>query len=147
MRDECRVHAPPLRRILETALYCDDIAAAAKFYVEVIGLEVIVPPDRRQVFFRCGEGVLLIFDPRVTSVDPTSVNGGLIPLHGASGHGHAAFAARDDELPAWRERLERAGVPIESEVNWPRGGHSIYFRDPAGNSLEIASPRIWGIPE
>ena len=37
------------------------------------------------------------------------------------------------------------GVGIESTVEWPQGGRSIYFRDPAGNSLEFAEARIWGL--
>jgi len=41
---------------------------------------------------------------------------------------------------------ETNGVPIESEVRWPRGGRSLYVRDPAGNSVEIASPALWGFP-
>jgi catechol 2,3-dioxygenase-like lactoylglutathione lyase family enzyme len=48
-------------------------------------------------------------------------------------------------MDAWRDHLAARGVDIEAEVQWPRGGHSLYFRDPAGNSLELASPRIWGI--
>jgi predicted enzyme related to lactoylglutathione lyase len=38
-------------------------------------------------------------------------------------------------------------VAIEKIVDWPGGGRSLYFRDPAGNSLELATPRIWGIGE
>jgi hypothetical protein len=47
----------------------------------------------------------------------------------------------------WRERLTVAGVAIESEFEWPRGGRSIYVRDPAGNSIEFAEPRIWALPQ
>ena len=32
---------------------------------------------------------------------------------------------------------------IEADFEWPGGGRSIYFRDPAGNCLEFAEPRIW----
>ena len=39
------------------------------------------------------------------------------------------------------------GVPVESEVSWPRGGASLYLRDPAGNVVELASPAIWGLPD
>ena len=39
------------------------------------------------------------------------------------------------------------GVAIEHEQTWPRGGRSFYVRDPAGNSIEFATPRIWGLPE
>ena len=37
------------------------------------------------------------------------------------------------------------GVEIEVDYLWPGGGRSIYFRDPAGNSLEFAEPSIWGL--
>jgi catechol 2,3-dioxygenase-like lactoylglutathione lyase family enzyme len=58
-----------------------------------------------------------------------------------------AFAVGEAELPAWRCRLADAGVFIETELAWPGGGHSLYFRDPAGNSIELATPRLWGLPE
>jgi catechol 2,3-dioxygenase-like lactoylglutathione lyase family enzyme len=68
-----------------------------------------------------------------------------VPPHGARGPGHLCFRAAGAELDAWRGRLEAAGVAIESAFDWPQGGRSIYFRDPAGNSLEFAEPRIWGL--
>jgi len=34
---------------------------------------------------------------------------------------------------------------IEADFTWPGGGRSIYFRDPAGNAIEFAEPRIWGL--
>jgi catechol 2,3-dioxygenase-like lactoylglutathione lyase family enzyme len=58
-----------------------------------------------------------------------------------------AFACRDDEIDAWRGRLESHGVAIEHQQTWPGGARSIYFRDPSGNSIELASPRIWGLEE
>lgn len=133
-----------LNGVLETCLYAEDLKAAESFYGGVLGLELIAGEDGRHVFFRCGPGVLLIFNPRVTESDQTSVGGAKIPLHGARGSGHAAFAVSEEDLPAWKKRLLDSGVEIESEVSWPRGGSSFYFRDPAGNSLEVATPRIWG---
>lgn len=131
--------------VLEAILYCDDLDAAERFYVDVLGLEKIGAREGRHVFFRCGSTVVLLFDPEHTSSVATEVGGATIPLHGARGPGHLAFRATLDRIDAWRERLERAGVEIESEVTWSRGGRSIYFRDPAGNSLEIASPELWGL--
>lgn len=91
------------------------------------------------MFFRCGRGILLIFDPAATS------RPGPVPSHGATGPGHAAFAlASDEDLATWPDRLRRAGVDVEADVHWPDGGRSIYFRDPGGNSLELTTPRIWG---
>jgi catechol 2,3-dioxygenase-like lactoylglutathione lyase family enzyme len=69
-----------------------------------------------------------------------------VPPHGAKGNGHICFRAEADELDQWRQRLEAKGVAIEADFIWPAsGGRSIYFRDPAGNCLEFAEPRIWGL--
>lgn len=133
------------RGVLETCLYVNDLAEAERFYRDVLGLEVIGREAGRHVFFRCGQGVLLIFDPQRTSTQETSVGGAKIPLHGAHGAGHVAFAVAEEEFDAWREQLARRGIEVESEVIWPRGGRSLYIRDPAGNSVELATPRIWGL--
>jgi len=127
-------------KIFETVLYAEDLAAAERFYHEALGLEVIKRWDLA-VVFRCGGGVLLIFDPKKSAVP-----GREVPSHGTSGAGHVAFAAKPEDLPAWREQLSRAGVPIEREVDWDGdwSSISIYFRDPAGNVVELAPPTLWG---
>jgi catechol 2,3-dioxygenase-like lactoylglutathione lyase family enzyme len=132
----------PPALILESALYAADLDAAEAFYGGVLGLARIARGGGRHVFFRCGAGVLLVFNPSETErADPGAALA--VPPHGARGPGHLAFAAEPLGLEAWRERLVAAGVAIESEVAWPRGGRSIYVRDPAGNSIEIAEARIW----
>jgi len=138
---------PTIAGVLETSLYAADLAAAAHFYGTILGLPQIGFVEGRHVFFRCGPGVVLIFDPRTTANQPTTVNGAPVPLHGARGAGHIALAAPETDLPSWRAHLETHGVEIESEVRWPRGGRSLYMRDPAGNSVEIASPTVWGSSE
>lgn len=125
-------------KIFETVLYAEDLAAAERFYHEALGLEVI-ERNNLVLAFRCGGGVLLIFDPR-KSAAPDRV----VSSHGTTGVGHIAFAAKPEDLDAWREQLRQAGVPIEREVDWDQGGHSIYFRDPAGNVVELAPPTLWG---
>lgn len=131
--------------ILETALYCDDLDAATSFYHSLFGLEVIARQPARHVFFRCGTGVLLIFNPRETIEESTAIDGANVPGHGATGPGHMAFCVDARDIDRWRERFVRNGVPIESEVRWPHGGQSIYVRDPAGNSIEVATPELWGL--
>lgn len=131
----------PIDRVLETILYVDDLAAAERFYGSVLGLELDSKKDGLFVFFRCGNGMLLLFEPKAAST------GRNVPAHGATGPGHACFAVAEAELDAWKARLAAAGVAIEQEVAWPRGGRSFYFRDPAGNSLELATPKIWGLPD
>jgi len=123
--------------ILETCLYVDDLAVAERFYSQVLGLPLHSRQAGRHVFFRCGRGMLLLFSAEQSKIP------GEIPTHGATGPGHIAFAVLDSELPVWRKQLEAQGVPIERLHTWPGGGHSLYFRDLAGNSLELATPTIW----
>lgn len=136
----------PPAQILETALYADDLDAAEAFYGGVLALERIARAGNRHVFYRCGPGVLLIFNPAETEI-PYKAGQLPVPPHGARGPGHLCFRAEGTELDAWKARLEADGVAIESDMEWPQGGRSIYFRDPAGNSLEFTEARIWGIEQ
>ena len=129
--------------VLETCLYASDLDAAERFYAGVLGLEPFARESGRHVFMRCGAGMLLVFDPARTSAEPGEVGGVAVPAHGTRGAGHVCFRIEAEALGAWRERLERAGVTIEAEIEWPRGGTSIYVRDPAGNSVELAPALIW----
>lgn len=132
-------------RILESALYVTDLVAAETFYREIIGLTLITRAEGRHVFFRCGDGVLLLFNAEATRQQPLPGARYPIPGHGTVGQGHLCFAATADEIVAWKARLIEAGIEIEADFEWPSEGRSIYFRDPSGNSIEIADPRIWGI--
>jgi catechol 2,3-dioxygenase-like lactoylglutathione lyase family enzyme len=126
--------------VVETAIYLDDLDAAEAFYRDVLGLEVIGKEEGRHVFFRVGDGVLLAFSPEAT------LQGDKLPPHGTTGPGHLALGVRVEDLDGWRSRLGGAGVVVEKEMTWPRGGRSLYFRDPAGNSVELVTPGNWGLP-
>ncbi|MDN2583930.1 VOC family protein [Aquibium sp. ELW1220] len=131
--------------ILESALYVADLDAAEAFYGDVLGLERIAKVDGRHVFFRCGPGILLLFQPDATMVPPAPEARLPVPPHGARGQGHLCFSASADEIDRWKAHLLASGIAVEADFEWPQGGRSIYFRDPSGNSLEFAEPRIWGI--
>lgn len=127
-----------LDRIYESVLYAPDLAAVKQFYGAVLDLEP-VSETNLMLAFRCGEDMLLIFDPARSALPDREV-----PSHGAAGSGHLAFAVDEDQLAAWRNRLQEHGVDIEPELEWSSGARSLYFRDPAGNSLELAVPAVWG---
>jgi catechol 2,3-dioxygenase-like lactoylglutathione lyase family enzyme len=131
--------------ILESALYVDDLDAAETFYGDILGLERITRAEGRHVFFRCGEGVLLLFVAAATEMPPAPDAKLPVPPHGARGPGHLCFRAGAKEIEEWKDRLAAMGVAVEADFEWPAGGRSIYFRDPAGNSIEFAEPRIWGL--
>lgn len=132
------------RAILETALYVNDLVKAEAFYRDVIGLPFISRVEGRHAFFRCGQSVLLLFNPDATRLPPA--NPAIpVPPHGAVGEGHVCFRATADELDAWRTLFESKGIAIEADFRWPSGGRSIYVRDPSGNSVEFAQAKIWGL--
>lgn len=138
---------PPPTAILETALYVDDLVKAREFYADVLGLEVLTEVEGRHVFFRLADGMLLLFDPIATADSPDAPPAPQVPPHGATGPGHVCFAIRPEDLDTWRDGLTEAGISIESEVIWPNGAKSLYFRDPAGNSLELAERGLWYAPD
>jgi catechol 2,3-dioxygenase-like lactoylglutathione lyase family enzyme len=135
----------PVTDILETCLYVDDLSAAEAFYTQILGLTIDSKTENRHIFFRCGNRMLLLFNLEVTS----EVHDGphFAPAHGSTGSGHVAFAIGPEELNHWRHHLTSHNVEIEKEIQWGERGHSIYFRDPAGNSLEVTLPAIWGIDQ
>src|SRR5262245_11450341 len=130
--------------ILESALYVNNLDAAETFYAEILGLDLIAKVPGRHVFFRCGAGVLLLFNAEATRQEPPAGARLPVPPHGAEGDGHLCFAATAKEIDDWRARLKECGVAVEADFEWPGGGRSIYFRDPSGNSPEFAESRNWG---
>jgi catechol 2,3-dioxygenase-like lactoylglutathione lyase family enzyme len=136
------VSAPPLGPVLETALYVDDLPHAADFYRRVLGLEAMLDTPRLAAFDAGPASVLLLFARGGSTEDMPSA-AGVIPGHDGHGPAHMAFAIAAADIGHWREHLTREGVTIRSEVAWPRGGHSLYFDDPDGHVLELATPGLW----
>ena len=130
-----------VRRILELALYCDDLPRTAGFYQRLLDATPMLAGDRL-VALDAGEGTVLLLFQRGNS-GPLDTAGGLVPGHDGSGQVHVAFAIGADEIADWEARLAGLGIPIESRVTWERGGRSLYFRDPGGHSVEIVTPGTW----
>jgi catechol 2,3-dioxygenase-like lactoylglutathione lyase family enzyme len=135
-----------IQGILETALYVDDLDKAEAFYGGVLQLEMIARAGNRHIFYRCGPGVLLLFNPQET-IKPAPEGALPVPPHGTSGAGHACFRVTETALDAMVAHLLAHGIAIESDMVWPSGARSVYFRDPAGNSLECAGPSLWNIEQ
>ncbi|WP_193141753.1 MULTISPECIES: VOC family protein [unclassified Meridianimarinicoccus] len=128
--------------ILETVLYVDRLDRAETFYREVIGLDLLHTDPRMRALDVNGRGVLLLFQRGATTQD-VNTPFGTIPSHDGQGPAHMAFAVGAEDLGLWRDRLADAGIPVESEVAWPRGGRSLYFRDPDDHCIELATPGLW----
>ncbi len=134
--------APKIGAVLETALYVDDLTRAARFYEEVLGLAPL-RCDERLCAFDCGPGSVLLLFLRGSTGATVRLPGGEIPPHEGAGRLHFAFAIAADDLCRWEERLAGRGVTIEARMRWPRGGTSLYFRDPDANLVELATPGLW----
>lgn len=128
--------------VAEAVLYVSDLDRAADFYTDILGLPLTASFNEARFLQTGRNSTLILFD-----VEGIRKRQSVIPSHGAVGEGHIALAVPAWEMDAWRERLSARGITIEHEQDWPQGTHSIYFRDPEGNSLELIDDshygRIW----
>jgi catechol 2,3-dioxygenase-like lactoylglutathione lyase family enzyme len=131
-----------IKGVMESAVYVDDLGRARAFYGEVIGLRPMHEDDRMTAFDAGHHTAFLVFE-RGGSTSPIALPGGTIPPHDGHGPLHFAFAIAADELAQWEHRLADRNIAIEGRVRWPRGGESIYFRDPDGHLVELATPGLW----
>jgi len=134
-----------LSGIIETALYVEDVARAREFYRNLFDLDFAADDDPSGRFgaLQLSPGNILLFFKKGTTQTPLTLPGGIIPAHGGSGQVHFAFGVEAGDYDAWKKHLIAKGVAIESEVTWPRGGISLYFRDPDGNLGELITPNVW----
>lgn len=135
---------PEINGVIETCLYVSDLARSTAFYEQTLGLRRMTNDERFCAFSVAGRHVLLLFQ-QGTSNQPLSVPGGVIPPHDGTGPVHLGFAVSRESLPDWETALAAHRIEIESRVTWPRGGKSIYFRDPDRHLLELLSPGVWPI--
>jgi len=126
-------------QVVETGIYVDDLAAAEEFYCGLLGLRRVSAEPGRHLFAAAGGTMLLVFSAAET------LKGETLPAHGARGSGHFALEVEGiADLERWRRYLLEQGVSIEQDVQWGRPDlRSIYFRDPAGNSVEIITRGVW----
>jgi catechol 2,3-dioxygenase-like lactoylglutathione lyase family enzyme len=133
---------PTVHDLLETAIYVRDLAASAAFYRKLFGFDTLLESERLIALDVNGRSVLLLFQQHATEGDAT-LPGGIIPGHGASGRTHFAFSIDADAVDEWKQHLAARGVAVASEVSWPGGAHSVYFRDPDEHLVELLTPGFW----
>jgi catechol-2,3-dioxygenase len=136
------VTAPPITGVLETAIYVDDVGRATAFYQRVLGLKALIADDRIVALDAGPSSVLLIFQ-RGGTLQDVVLPGGVIPAHDGQGPIHFALRVPHGALADWRTHLVAEGVAITATMDWPQGGSSLYFNDPDGHVVELATPGIW----
>ncbi len=134
---------PKLNGVLETVLYTEDMARARCFFETILGLEAETA-DERFTAYPVAATMLLVFQQGQTRDTVELPDGmGTIPPHDGGGRQHVALAIDKGELDAWEAHLAKHAVRVEGRTHWPKGGESLYFRDPDGHLLELATPGIW----
>jgi catechol 2,3-dioxygenase-like lactoylglutathione lyase family enzyme len=133
--------APP-STIVETCLHVEDLNRSREFYSDLFGYP-LMKSDERFCAFHVGHHQVLLLFLHGSDPEGSILPFGTIPAHGTSGRAHLGFGVPAISLPAWRERLEKKSISIESSFTWPGGGTSIYFRDPDGHLLELLTPGVW----
>ena len=124
--------------LLEVSLYYDESYGDAvhELYEETLGLRRVASWSDVTAL-RLGSSVVLLFcRQRLAERDEP------ISAHGSHGPGHVCFTAPPGAYDEWRRRIAD-GPGVAHDQKWPRGGRSFYFRDPAGNLLEIADRDLW----
>ena len=123
----------PAIGLFEMVLEVADLAAAERFYREVIGLEVVErwTGERPAVWLALGrEGFLGLWPPET---------GGAKAIHNGRGGAHVHFAIRVPRgtLATTQARIEALGVPVEGGWDFGAGNRAIYLDDPDGNVVEL----------
>lgn len=132
-----------INKVVETCIYSTDLVSMKKFYAGILGMPLVQEEEGKLIFFKAGKCMLLIFNPTRTSVD----NDGL-PTHGAAAPQsriHFALEIEEAEHEQWKEMLTKHQVVVEKEIRWKEGSKSLYFRDSAGNLVELITPGEWPV--
>lgn len=134
---------PTIQGVLATALHVKDLDRSAQFFQRVFGFEIL---ERKDDFWalRLDHRQILLLKKSGAHVRPIHVAGGVIPPAEGEGSLHLAFAVATHELEDWIEKFKALEIPIESRINWKKGGaKSVYLRDPDDNCIEIMTPGVW----
>ena len=135
---------PKVSGVLETALYFEDLEGAARFYEELFGWQPMFGDGRIRAYGVSRGSVLLLFK-KGGSRQPVATADGVVSSHDGVPGGHVALAIAAQDWEPWLRRLEERGIAVERILHWARGGQSVYFRDPEGNLIELATPGVWEV--
>jgi len=145
---EPREETPQLNGLVETALFVEDLVRAGDFYEKVLGLSKVKASDTGCVFRVADQRYLLLISRKAAHTPNKTASGDVLPpcalpQQEGRGPGHIAFGISADAVNSWRARLERYDVDLLSEIGWENGARSLYFRDPDGHMIELATTGIW----
>jgi len=131
------MNAPEINGVLETSLYVADMDRSVEFYRQVLGFEPVARDERITAMSVAGRQILLLCKKGASKHWPAP--------HDGEGELHVAFAIPREQFQDWERRLAEHKVCIEHRRDWPRGGQSLYFRDPDRHLIELATPGVWSV--
>ena len=125
--------------MIETALYVDDLARSVEFYRGLFGWTPAGQPIARMAVLDVTDDQVLLLFKKGASLEATVTEYGTVPPHDGEGQLHLCFGVSASDFDAWERRLRERGIEVESRLDWPMGGSSLYFRDPDGHAIELKS--------
>ena len=131
--------------ICETALYVNDLQQSVEFYQRLFDFTTLHASERLAAL-RVAPGQVLLIMKQGASAEPSVMSFGVVPASDGAGEQHVAFGIRPEQLDEWRDRLQQHGIEVESAIEWPEGGHSLYFRDQDGHCIEVKTSDWDGDP-
>jgi glyoxalase family protein len=130
-----------LDRIHHITAIAADAERTAAFYTDALGMRLVKRtvnfdnPDSPHLYLGVGDGapgtIVTYFGYRPKKMRRGAVGVGMT-------HHFALHVADEEALAAWRERLSAAGIPA-TEVRDRQYFKSVYFHDPDGHILELAT--------
>jgi catechol 2,3-dioxygenase-like lactoylglutathione lyase family enzyme len=112
----------------------NDVEASIRFYVDMLGFEVVEQYGPAMAITRSGDLTLWLAGPLASAARP--MPDGAQPLPG----GWNRFVVTTDDLDALIERLVASGARFRNEVVTGPGGRQILVEDPSGNVVELFQP-------
>ncbi|MGX5728692.1 VOC family protein [Metapseudomonas otitidis] len=123
-----------LNGLRHIALLVPDLEACERFYVDVLGMEVLHRAHEDLVYLTCGN-------------DNLSLGRATVPSHSAQAVDHFGFVVDSlEDLEAWYRYLKDQGVTLlDRPFAHGDGTHSFHLLDPAGNKVQpIYHPALSG---
>ena len=124
-----------IRGIAEIVLWTHDLARSVTFYRDLLGLEVISPPERKNpIFLKAGEGAIGIPQLVVLVQLPVQDSG---PFESPRTLHHLAFEIAAADFDDEKARLESMGYTVRSGQHPVLPSRTMYIDDPEGNEVEL----------
>lgn len=130
--DKNKNRPSPLRGLRHLALRVTDMAKARTFYQDLLGMAVAWEPDPENVYLTGG------WDNLALHLMPEAERAAFDPAKGQAMDHFGFIVESPEDVSAWADKMEKAGVRIVKPFKQHRdGSSSFYMADPDGNVIQI----------